>query len=474
MSITNRRTALVASGALVALAGSLFTFTAAHADATGFSLNPANKQTADPFTLTPQDETNAVTTSTGTVALWPHWTINGVVPPVQVFPTDPYQNAENADSTSAYEAEFILDPTTSKLYGNLGADGVAISPTAVTYGSVPGTLNPDKYVAALDKLTPGQTFQWIVSLPRLNSDGSLGDFTTVGANDPYYVMSLEYFGVNPETGVYEVSTVDDPNYTVHEKVKTATTTTVTGTANSDGSVTLAAAVSPTVATGTVTFSAPGTSSVTVPVSSGAAGTTINHSAGLPYDQDVTFTATYNGDSNYGSSSNTAVVHTAVAPANHGQAEVPETVTIAIADSGELTLAVASGGITFGSAQEDISAGQFTASAALPQVTVTDTRVTKGSWSLNASSTDLKTSDKANVISAGLLSWARPTVTTPENSGAVAGAATQGLGQEAPLATFTDGGVLGQLETQVDTDLSLTAPITQAQGDYAGTLTITLI
>ena len=491
MSITKRRGAMVASGALVALAGSMLSITAAHADTPNFTLNPANQQTVHPIQFTgsfPADVV-AVTDSAGRQVDWPTWGIGGLVPPSAAFPLDP-NNVNNA--TTFTPGMFIYNPTTKVITDNLtnmdpeiGVQFPVFRNSAPFPGNgfngQPSGVDPDLYSAAVRSLTPGQTFDWIASEPLRDATGAQPNLTTLGANDPYYVLPVEYFGLNPATGVYEVGPVGDPNRTVHEVQKADTTTVITAvpSPSSVGGVDLTATIedssgaTDTSATGTVTFTA-GSVSVTATVTDGVvATTTVAHSSSLPYSTPVSFTGVYSGDGAFNGSTSAAVsVTTADQPAFLDQKTVDETVTIPAPAAGTIKLSVAAGSVAFGSAVADPTTGNFTANAALPTTSVADTRFAKDAWTLNGSSNDLTTADHANTITADHLSWAAPTVTG--TAGAVSGGANASLATDKPLATFAAATIAGEADTTVNTTLGLTVPETQAQGDYSGTLTVTLV
>jgi hypothetical protein len=212
--------------------------------------------------------------------------------------------------------------------------------------------------------------------------------------------------------------------------------------------------------------------VTAQISNGVATTNIAYPT-TNYATTYSFTAAYSGDVNFGASTSSAQsVTTSAAPANFGQVGSNEIVTIPAAGAGTLTLSVATGGVNFGTATADLIHGTFSATAPLPEATVTDSRFAKGDWTLNGVSTALTSG--SNTIPASDLSWATPVVNTATGSGAVAGLAATTLATPQSLATFHDGGLLGQIITKVDTTMSLTTPINQAAGTYQGTLTITLL
>jgi hypothetical protein len=278
--------------------------------------------------------------------------------------------------------------------------------------------------------------------------------------------------------VYESGVIGS---TVNTAPVAATTTVLTATADANGGVVLTATVEDpnnsnavdTTATGGVTFSASGLSSVTAQVNSGVATTTLSYPT-TNYATTYSFTAAYSGNVSFAASTSTAQsVTTAAAPANFGQIGSNEIVTIpAATNTGTLTLSVAAGGVQFGTALPDLVHGTYSASAPMPEATVTDTRLTKGDWTLNGVSTSLTSG--SNTIPASDLSWSLPVITTPAGSGATAGLAASSLASAQALANFHDGGLLGQVVTKVDTNLSLTTPINQPTGTYSGTLTITLL
>ncbi|HEY0248447.1 MAG TPA: Ig-like domain repeat protein [Gryllotalpicola sp.] len=472
---TTRRVAVAATGALVALTGALLSATAAN----------AVTQTPDPnnnFSVTrPSNPVNRasvpstvdVTDANGKTVQLPKVAVVGDQAHDTIFPPDP-NNTTGATVVpislffyipSTGDLEFVGNPTSK-----FPITATSASPTAVAY-------DPLAASAVVEALAPGTEFDWIIAQTPFNPDGTAGDPTVLGPTENYYEFAWQWNGLNPATGTYESGA---PGTTPNQPPAAAvdTTTVLAATADANGGVQLTATVedaagaTDTTATGNVTFHADGLTDVTVPVTAGVATTTVSRPA-TQYATAYSFTAAYAGDSAFNPSTSAAVsVTTSAAPANSGQATSNETVTIPAPAAGELTLTVADGGVAFGTATEDVDAGTFSASAPLPESTVTDNRFQKDDWTLNGSSTALISG--TNSIPASALSWAAPTVTGTADAGTTPGSAANDLTEDQALALFHTAGLNGLVTSTVNTQLSLTTPVTQAVGDYAGTLTITLI
>lgn len=251
--------------------------------------------------------------------------------------------------------------------------------------------------------------------------------------------------------------------------KVDTTTTLTPTAGNDGSVTLTAAVAPAAATGDVTFTNVGTGAVvgTDAVEDGRASVSV---AGLQADTQYTFRARYAGDTLHSSStSNDAIVTTVGEPVPPQQTEV--TVTIPASAQG-LRFTVTPGGVAL--AQAELDGEEFVATGALHEVRVTDTRADKQQWTLNGRTSDFDGPGDA-VIDGSALGWA-PELVGTGNAGTagtdVAPGTGGGLSSDKPLAQAPAG--VAQSETRVRAGVTLRAPADTPAGDYAATLTLTLI
>jgi hypothetical protein len=475
-----RVTALVATGALLALGGALVTASAANAatqtpaPAYNYSVvnpsNPVNRASTpsypgDQFILTDASSKSVEVPAPAIVA-------DGNFDRIWAA-----ADANNTTNAVTHYGVFVYIPSTHNLVdvgSHLGAFAYN-----TTNGAVPkGAYNATAMTAELESLAPGTEYDIIIGQTPFASGGVAGDPSVLLANENYYLLPYQYDGLNTTSGVYESGVIGS---TVNTAPVAATTTVLTATADANGGVVLTATVEDpnnsnavdTTATGGVTFSASGLSSVTAQVNSGVATTTLSYPT-TNYATTYSFTAAYSGNVSFAASTSTAQsVTTAAAPANFGQIGSNEIVTIpAATNTGTLTLSVAAGGVQFGTALPDLVHGTYSASAPMPEATVTDTRLTKGDWTLNGVSTSLTSG--SNTIPASDLSWSLPVITTPAGSGATAGLAASSLASAQALANFHDGGLLGQVVTKVDTNLSLTTPINQPTGTYSGTLTITLL
>lgn len=264
-----------------------------------------------------------------------------------------------------------------------------------------------------------------------------------------------------DTGTWEV-VPDEPV----EKVDT--TTTLTGAALNDGGVRLTAAVAPAAATGTVTFKGgDGSTIATEDLSDGTASTVVGD---LEPDNEYTFTAEYAGDAGHeASTSGTLTVTTVGEPIPPQDTEV--TVTIPASAQG-LRFTVTPGGVAL--ADAELEGEEFVATGTLPEVRVTDTRADRKQWTLNGRTSDFDGPDGA-AIDGSALGWA-PELVGTGNAGTpgaeVAPGNGGGLSSDKPLAQAPAG--VTQSETRVQAGVTLRAPANTPAGDYAATLTLTLI
>ena len=479
-SSRKRVTALVATGALLALGGALVTASAANAatqtpaPAYNYSVvNPSNPVNRASTPSSPNDKF-VLTDGTGNSVQVPAPTIVADQNGDKIWAKP---DANNTASATTHYGLFFYIPSTSTLV-DVGSHLAAFASTSVV-GAVPlAGYNATAVTTELESLAPGTEYDVIIGQTPFASGGVAGDPSVLLANENYYDLPYQYDGKNPTTGVYESGVIGS---TVNTAPVAATATALVATADASGGVVLTATVEDpnnanavdTTATGGVTFSAAGLSNVQATVTNGVATASIPYPT-TNYATTYSFTAAYSGDVSFAASTSTAQsVTTAAAPANFGQIGSNEIVTIpAPTNTGTLTLSVATGGVQFGTATADLVHGTYSATAPLPEATVTDTRLTKGDWTLNGVSTALTSG--SNTIPASDLSWALPTITTPAGSGAVAGVAATTLATAQALATFHNGALLGQIVTKADTTLSLTTPINQPTGTYSGTLTITLL
>jgi hypothetical protein len=477
-----RATVLVAAGALVALGGTLVSATAANAVTqtpspaynykTLVSTNPADRANLNPAN---NGQFTAVDANGKTVQ-WPAPTIQGDSNGDKVWAKPDANNTTNAVTPFGL---FFYVPSTHNLV-DVSSHVGAIAAASIVYNVPKQAFDATKVATLLEGLAPGTEYDYIVGQTPFNTDGTPGDSTVLAPNEPYYQYGYQYNGLNTTTNTYESGAIGSP---INTAPVAATSTALTATANSAGGVVLTATIQDpnnanavdTTATGAVTFHSPTLNDVTANVVNGVATTTISYPT-TNYATAYSFTAAYSGNVAFAAStSGSQSVTTSAAPANQGQFSGNETVTVPAPAAGTLTLSVAFdavNGVQFGTATPDLVAGTFSATAPLPESTVTDTRYAKGDWTLTGMSTALTSG--SNTIPASDLSWAAVTLTTPTGSGAVAGPAATSLAAAQPLATFHDGGLLGQVISKANTTLSLKTPINQAAGNYAGTLTVTLL
>jgi len=477
-----RRAAAVSVGALVALTGALLSATSANAAQQ--TLDPANAlyPASAPRIIYNQGQTLfTIADDAGKPVQIPNWFIPINQTHDVVFPADP--NNINGDLVPT--GVFYYVPSTHQLV-DVG-EGLYPLQVQATPGATdndtselsdPNFYNHSVATSFLESLAPGTEYDVIIGATPFAADGSAGDPSVLTPTEKYYSLPAQYNGLNPATGVYETGAVGStPNAPVSTPAAD-TTTVITAVANAAGGVDLTATVkdtsgkTDTTASGTVTFSA-GSVSATATVTNGVALATIAHSSSLPYSTAFSFTGVYSGDTAFKGSTSAAVpVTTAAEQPFLDQKTVDETVTIPAPDAGTIKLSVASGSVAFGQAKADATTGNFTATAALPTTTVADTRFAKQAWTLNGSSSDLQTADKANTITADHLSWTAPTVAG--TAGATAGTAASSLATDHALAKFAAATIQGEADTTVTTTLGLTVPETQAKGDYSGKLTVTLV
>jgi len=140
--------------------------------------------------------------------------------------------------------------------------------------------------------------------------------------------------------------------------------------------------------------------------------------------------------------------------------------------GEFTWTITgAGAVSLGTAQAGAQA--FTATGALRQVVVTDTRDNQPAWSLAGQVSAFTDGQKS--FSGSAAGW-QPRVSA-NTVGAQAGGVVQpgqgaGLGQSATLASAAAGHPKGS--ASIDADLSLAIPLSTDPGDYTGLLTLTAI
>ncbi|MFD2797070.1 Ig-like domain repeat protein [Promicromonospora vindobonensis] len=283
------------------------------------------------------------------------------------------------------------------------------------------------------------------------------------------VASAKYFSTDvritwndaTDTGTWEVV----PDVPI-EKVDT--TTTLTGAALNDGRVRLTAAVAPSAASGAVTFKSGDGSTIATENMSGGTATTVV--GGLEADNEYTFTAEYAGDASHeASTSGTLTVTTVGEPVPPQDTEI--TVTIPASAQG-LRFTVSPGGVAL--AQAELDGEQFVATGTLQEVRVTDTRTDRKQWTLNGRTSDFDGPGEAT-IDGSALGW-KPELVGTGNAGTAGTEVTPGAGgglsADKPLAQALAG--VTQSDTRVGAGITLRAPADTAAGDYAATLTLTLI
>lgn len=249
-----------------------------------------------------------------------------------------------------------------------------------------------------------------------------------------------------------------------------TTTTLTPTANNDGSVTLTATVAPGAATGDVTFTDVGAGAAvgTDALEGGAASVTVGD---LQAGRQYTFRAEYAGDAGHRpSTSNDANVTTVAEPTPPQQEQKEVTVTIPSSAATGLQLTVTAGGASLGEAT--LNGSQFEASGTLGEIRVTDNRDPRNGWSLNGEASDfVKSGAPGTTFSSAALGWTPELVSGPGAAGTTV-APGAGLSTQRTLASLQPGATAP--ETRVDADLMLRVPQDTPEGAYAATLTLTLI
>jgi len=149
--------------------------------------------------------------------------------------------------------------------------------------------------------------------------------------------------------------------------------------------------------------------------------------------------------------------------------------IAARPQGALTLTEAGNTVTMPAAVLNGTGTFYNTSAALNQVTVTDTRDTNPGWNINAQVTDFTSG--LNTFSGTNLGWV-PVVTTAAPGqtvtagGVVAPGTNPGLTATTPFASAPAGAGLGV--STLDATLNLQIPVAALAGTYTATMTITAI
>ncbi len=257
---------------------------------------------------------------------------------------------------------------------------------------------------------------------------------------------------------------------------TDTTTTVAAAA-SGADLVLTATVSPSAATGTVTFTDGGATVGSAPVSSGTASVTVSAPTPGNHTYQAAFAPT--DAAAYNASTGSISVLLGIDAAT-GQLVL--TVPPAPVVDGALTFSVPFGTPVqlAGARSQDNS--RITATAAFPTVTVTDTRRDGllSHWQVNVQSSDFTGS--AGTIGAKYLGWTPTSSATPDagsplltrNGATVASyldGNTDGLGVSRMLG---ESATSGRGMATLDAALNLAIPPSTAEGAYTATVTVTLI
>ncbi|PRY67934.1 hypothetical protein B0I08_10595 [Glaciihabitans tibetensis] len=340
--------------------------------------------------------------------------------------------------------------------------GKVATPTATSYDLGPADLLPAKAMGVsstylpggLDKTVVGSTFAVIL----------YGTTSATFITGSYFRADIVVTDLGENKTGWKVVTAA-PVEAITPSIALAATAQTDGSVKLDATVKTTDGSTATDANGTVEFARAGGTTTSVPVSNGSATFT---ASGLEANTEYTYTATYRAgtaDKYKDSGAATAIISTVGTP----QAPVNTDVTVTIpASASGLKFTVAAGSVSLGNAAQTATA--FTASGALPKLSVTDGRTTKSAWSLNGKSSALTNSaDATKTIAAQYLGWVAPTVT----GGITAGTAVSDLTTDRALASW-NGTSTSNVSATIDTTVTLAAPTTTVAGEYKGILTLTLI
>lgn len=347
----------------------------------------------------------------------------------------------------------VRNPSTA-LVG--GAQGLDATPIHLTQATTAPNNNP--YVSNYPFTRVGTTFNDGAFEIRVYCRASATSSNNV--TDKYFSIAMKLAG--------DTWSVDTP--------KTPTELGLTGATNGDNSVALTATVKDagTKATlntaGNVTFNQVMPSAVIVATVPAAAGIAATNTAVL-IPGTYQFTATYNGDTAYAGSTVVGSFTVIIAGSN----QVISNLTVTIPTTGTLGLTgQANPSVAFGKAVQN--GGLLQASGVLPSLQVNDTRNLGAlPWSLTGKVGDF-TAAGGKIIDGKALGWT-PALVGTLNAGTVGAsvlANTTGA-LKAPGSALAIGSVVnGTPLTSVGATLQFEVPANTATGDYAATLTLTLI
>ncbi|WP_421742192.1 Ig-like domain-containing protein [Cellulomonas sp.] len=328
--------------------------------------------------------------------------------------------------------------------------------------------------AQADRLGKSEVIAYQLAHPGTNSY----PFLAVCKNGPLTVGHFRTMVAISGTDTASLAwAIASPPITGSGPVAAATTTTLAATASGVDLV-LGATVSPVAAAGTVTFAEGATTLGSAPVASGTASFTVT----APTTGDHTYTATFTPTDPAAYLSSTASQSVTLGLAN-GSLTVTLTVPGAPVEPGALTLAVPSTPVALTGAR-DAGNTRVTASGALPQITVTDTRrddLLTG-WRVNVQAADF--TGTAGTVGAKYLGWAPATPVMDKLPGAplvvqagahvgsfLDDATSTGLGASKTLAQTTTS---GRGASRLGAALNLAIPASTAEGSYTSTITVTLV
>gem|GEM_PF-4218657 len=259
-----------------------------------------------------------------------------------------------------------------------------------------------------------------------------------------------------------------------------TTTTALTAAAAGANLQLTGTVAPASAAGTVTFTEGAATVGTGTVSGGTAQATVATPSIGVHNYTASFTPS---DTTAFQPSSSTPLQVTVGSVD-GSGNITVTLGVPAAPSGALTLTVPSGASVALTGSRDSGNTRVTATGALPQMTVTDTRsdALLTGWQVNVQASDF--SGSAGTIAAKYLGWTPglPTITPDAGSplqvqagSGVASfldsSASQGLGVSQTLAHSTAN---GRGSTSLVGQLNLAVPGSALQGSYSSTLTVTLV
>ena len=279
-SSRKRATAIVATGALLALGGVLVSASAANAatqtPAPGVNysvVNPSNPVNRASTPTAPNDKF-VLTDGNGKSVQAPAWAVVGDQNTDKVWAKP---DANNTSNLTTHYGLFFYIPSTQNLV-DVGSHLGGITNAASVAPGPQAAYNATAVTTELESLAPGTEYDVIIGQTPFASGGTAGDPSVLLPNENYYDLPYQYDGLNTTSGVYESGLIGT---TVNTAPVANTVTALTAVADSIGGVVLTATVedattnvTDTTATGGVTFSAAGLSNVTAQVVNGVATTTI--------------------------------------------------------------------------------------------------------------------------------------------------------------------------------------------------------